>query len=187
VWNAAGDDAQRATSTKLEVADPASSDAVATTALGVDTPRRRCDHSRESTSGEPEVVGPEAAGARSGGARRRASRVVWPSSAAAAAAAAESTAPGSGATSPGAGGGGGKVHRCAECRRTFSRSDMLERHARLHTGIRPYACRLCTQVCSRIWLRVHTASVGGGDSRGYGDCDESPSACGDSVGIFEWT
>jgi len=183
VWNAAGgDDALRATSTKLEVADPASSDAVVTTALGVDTPRRRSDHFRFTARRLPAVVGPEAASARSGGARRRASRVVWPSSSAAA----ESTAPGSGATSPGAG-GGGKVHRCAECRRTFSRSDMLERHARLHTGIRPYACRLCTQVCSRIWLRIHTASVGGGDSHGYGNCDESPSACGDSESIFEWT
>jgi len=58
-------------------------------------------------------------------------------------------------------GGGGKIHRCAVCRRTFSRSDMLERHARLHTGVRPYACRLCTQVFSRsdhltTHLRTHT-------------------------------
>jgi len=58
-------------------------------------------------------------------------------------------------------GAGGKVHRCTVCRRTFSRSDMLERHARLHTGVRPYACRLCTQVFSRsdhltTHLRTHT-------------------------------
>jgi len=57
--------------------------------------------------------------------------------------------------------GSGKVHRCTVCRRTFSRSDMLERHARLHTGVRPYACRLCTQVFSRsdhltTHLRTHT-------------------------------
>jgi hypothetical protein len=56
---------------------------------------------------------------------------------------------------------GTKSHHCPVCRRAFSRTDMLERHARLHTGVRPYACRLCPQVFSRsdhltTHLRTHT-------------------------------
>lgn len=54
-----------------------------------------------------------------------------------------------------------RVHVCRVCNRSFSRSDMLTRHARLHTGLRPYECHLCGQVFSRsdhlhTHLRTHT-------------------------------
>lgn len=54
-----------------------------------------------------------------------------------------------------------KVHLCKVCNRSFSRSDMLSRHMRLHTGLRPYECHLCQQVFSRsdhlhTHLRTHT-------------------------------
>ena len=45
-----------------------------------------------------------------------------------------------------AGGGGKVVHLCPICQRSFSRGDMLTRHVRLHTGVRPYECSLCSQV-----------------------------------------
>ena len=115
-----------------------------------DEATRSNDENRKLT-GERELARPETANGRAA-VRRRAPRVVRSSRPSASA---ESTS-GYDATS-----GGGKVHRCAVCRRTFSRSDMLERHARLHTGVRPYACRLCTQVFSRsdhltTHLRTHT-------------------------------
>ena len=43
-------------------------------------------------------------------------------------------------------GGAKAVHLCPICQRSFSRGDMLTRHVRLHTGIRPYECSLCSQV-----------------------------------------
>lgn len=61
----------------------------------------------------------------------------------------------------GPGGDSSKVHLCKVCNRSFSRSDMLSRHMRLHTGLRPYECHLCQQVFSRsdhlhTHLRTHT-------------------------------
>jgi len=40
-------------------------------------------------------------------------------------------------------------HLCLFCGRSFSRSDMLTRHSRLHTNIKPYQCSKCLQVFSR--------------------------------------
>lgn len=54
-----------------------------------------------------------------------------------------------------------KTHICEVCTRIFSRSDMLARHMRLHTGSRPYACAMCALVFSRsdhlhTHMRIHT-------------------------------
>jgi len=128
---------------------------------GGDSLWRCCDHQdddddddRKQMSDERETARPEAASARAV-IRRRVSRVAR-SSRPSSSSGAESTSGGEEKVA-----GGGKVHCCVVCRRTFSRSDMLERHARLHTGVRPYACRLCTQVFSRsdhltTHLRTHT-------------------------------
>lgn len=50
---------------------------------------------------------------------------------------------------------------CELCSKRFSRSDMLNRHLRLHSGIRPYRCTMCTTQFSRsdhlsTHLRTHT-------------------------------
>lgn len=42
-----------------------------------------------------------------------------------------------------------RAYECEVCRRRFARSDMLTRHARLHSGVKPYSCSSCGQVFSR--------------------------------------
>ncbi|RVE49603.1 hypothetical protein evm_005735 [Chilo suppressalis] len=42
-----------------------------------------------------------------------------------------------------------RAYECEICRRRFARSDMLTRHARLHSGVKPYSCSACGQVFSR--------------------------------------
>ncbi|XP_023941707.1 zinc finger protein ZFP2 [Bicyclus anynana] len=42
-----------------------------------------------------------------------------------------------------------RAYECEICSRRFARSDMLTRHARLHSGVKPYSCSACGQVFSR--------------------------------------
>lgn len=60
--------------------------------------------------------------------------------------------------------GSTKGHLCDQCGRSFSRSDMLTRHSRLHSGHKPYQCSRCSQVFSRsdhlsTHERTHTGKL----------------------------
>lgn len=54
-----------------------------------------------------------------------------------------------------------KKYRCDQCAKAFTRSDMLTRHKRLHSGDRPFQCNECKQEFSRsdhlsTHMRTHT-------------------------------
>lgn len=50
-----------------------------------------------------------------------------------------------------------KKYHCDRCSKSFTRSDMLTRHKRLHSGDRPYKCEECKQEFSRSdHLSTHT-------------------------------
>jgi DNA-directed RNA polymerase subunit RPC12/RpoP len=54
-----------------------------------------------------------------------------------------------------------KKYHCDQCSKSFTRSDMLTRHRRLHSGDRPFQCTECKQEFSRsdhlsTHMRTHT-------------------------------
>lgn len=54
-----------------------------------------------------------------------------------------------------------KKYHCDQCAKAFTRSDMLTRHKRLHSGDKPFHCNECSQVFSRsdhlsTHMRTHT-------------------------------
>ncbi|KAI7882344.1 hypothetical protein K492DRAFT_111737, partial [Lichtheimia hyalospora FSU 10163] len=42
-----------------------------------------------------------------------------------------------------------RSHECGYCLRTFARRHDLERHTRVHTGIKPYVCPCCLRAFIR--------------------------------------
>ncbi|KAM7537578.1 hypothetical protein Aperf_G00000070611 [Anoplocephala perfoliata] len=45
--------------------------------------------------------------------------------------------------------GAEKPHKCVDCSKSFSRSDELTRHRRIHTGAKPFECTTCHRFFSR--------------------------------------
>ncbi|VDN45670.1 unnamed protein product [Dibothriocephalus latus] len=49
-----------------------------------------------------------------------------------------------------------KPHKCTDCGKSFSRSDELTRHKRIHSGSKPFTCKECQRQFSRSdHLRTH--------------------------------
>lgn len=58
-------------------------------------------------------------------------------------------------------GGDPKYFDCPLCSKTFAKKNQLQRHARTHTGERPYPCNVCDKSFTRVdALKRHRASVG---------------------------
>ncbi|ORZ02892.1 hypothetical protein BCR43DRAFT_423168, partial [Syncephalastrum racemosum] len=42
-----------------------------------------------------------------------------------------------------------RSHQCAYCPRSFARRHDLDRHSRVHTGVKPYVCPCCQKQFAR--------------------------------------
>lgn len=76
--------------------------------------------------------------------------------------------------SSGASNAAAKKYRCDQCSKSFTRSDMLTRHKRLHSGDRPFQCSECKQEFSRsdhlsTHVRTHTGKCGARLARACSD------------------
>ncbi|PAA52516.1 hypothetical protein BOX15_Mlig029039g2 [Macrostomum lignano] len=70
---------------------------------------------------------------------------------------------------------GTKVFKCAYCGKSFNRKFCLERHERLHTGVRPYACQICGERYIRLEdQKRHMRSAHPHDFMNYMDEEELP-------------
>lgn len=70
----------------------------------------------------------------------------------------------------------------ADCGRSFSRSDELARHARVHSGERPFACAVCSRAFSRrdhlaTHVRTHTGERRASAGERRANTGEKPYAC----------
>lgn len=45
---------------------------------------------------------------------------------------------------------GGGVLACPDCSKAFSCQSLLERHARVHSGERPFTCNVCLKSFSQV-------------------------------------